>query len=641
MSDICRGCMKTGGFLLSMFDADVSDKKLPDKLADIADIDINKNDGMPTTLCPKCAYRTVSFYDFKIQVQKSDKIFRDMLKKSTDPTDSDKKLTAEAASIEASKIKTNNNDVNVNLMDGKHSDPLFAEYDPENLTLDIKDEPITAIDPSLDYMFLSYVNYEEIDESLELNPMAMPNDLLKQDQVEDKNNDEDKEEADEDPDINAGAYAVREIDNKSYDNASDSDGYNCGNNLLGSINDTVVRIRDIKCQDGTMQYQCTLCMHNYTDLSEILIHTVDNHVPSNGPFFCVVCEKDCDSNRELRSHIKVHTGASPYICFICRKAYTTKRYLKRHMICHTDFPRHRCTRCAMRFKTKCELEGHVKTHGNNTSYSCSQCTRVFNHKANYKRHLMTHLDPRGLCLPKYPCYICGKRFPNNRTVQTHMRVHTGEKPFTCDVCNRSFSQQGNLVNHIKLHLNPRNYRCEICGKKFNQRSTLRDHAVLHTGEKPYVCNVCGVAFTFSAALRRHMWSHADNKPFGCDKCNAKFVGRYELKRHMKSHCGKPKYKRKKSYDDLIVDVNINSAADDAGGGSGGGVINENDNDSACVKSNDQIIIINSDDILNHVTVGDDMFIEDVDLVGHDNQNQINHDSEKENVDAFFELIHYT
>ncbi|XP_072750632.1 uncharacterized protein [Anoplolepis gracilipes] len=325
---------------------------------------------------------------------------------------------------------------------------------------------------------------------------------------------------------------------------SDSDYFiDTKDNILGSVNDAIVRIKEVKQENG-IEYQCTLCQQNYEELSCILLHTVDNHVSSTGPFFCMVCEKDCESHRELRAHVKTHSGQEPYSCFICSKGYTKKRYLKRHMMCHSDFPRHRCSKCGCRFKAKSELESHMKTHS--VPYSCNQCPRVFNHKGNYKRHLVSHLDPQGLYLPKYPCKYCGKRFPNNRTLETHIRVHTGERPFKCQYCEKSFSQRGNLINHTRIHSNPRSYTCEVCGKSFNQRATLRDHGLLHTGEKPHVCNVCGRAFTVSAALRRHMFYHAEHKPFKCETCNMGFVGKYDLRRHMKVHENRSKEKRRRN-----------------------------------------------------------------------------------------------
>lgn len=74
------------------------------------------------------------------------------------------------------------------------------------------------------------------------------------------------------------------------------------------------------------------------------------------------------------------------------------------------------------------------------------------------------------------CEVCHRVFPRDKSLQAHMRTHTGERPYKCTHpgCDRAFAQSGQLRTHIRLH----------------------------TGEKPFVCRETGCGALFTHPNRR-------------------------------------------------------------------------------------------------------------------------------------------
>ncbi|XP_068444714.1 zinc finger protein 827 [Clinocottus analis] len=198
---------------------------------------------------------------------------------------------------------------------------------------------------------------------------------------------------------------------------------------------------------------------------------------SDKGFECVFCNFVCKTRSMYERHLQIHLITRMFECDVCHKFLKTPEQLLEHKKCHT-----------------------VPSGG----LKCPFCIYSTNRPAAMECHLKTH------CKMEYRCRICQGLWPDQASLEAHMRGHR-------------------LGNH---------YKCEQCGYLSKTANKLIEHVRVHTGERPFHCDRCSYSCKRKDNLNLHKkLKHAPRQTFGCQECPFTTTHPFVFSRHLKKHQG--------------------------------------------------------------------------------------------------------
>lgn len=130
---------------------------------------------------------------------------------------------------------------------------------------------------------------------------------------------------------------------------------------------------------------------------------------------------------------------------------------------------------------------------------------------------------------------------DTRRIEPYKAECVMRKPnISCNLCKKGFYTKEDLNKHLIVHgleVTSTQYRCTTCQQSFDLKYKYRaeEHLRIHTGERPFSCKQCTQKFRTSSLLNKHNLTHSKSSvPTACSLCRATFSSNYCLRRHLKT-----------------------------------------------------------------------------------------------------------
>ncbi|XP_076357477.1 uncharacterized protein LOC143250580 isoform X3 [Tachypleus tridentatus] len=243
----------------------------------------------------------------------------------------------------------------------------------------------------------------------------------------------------------------------------------------------------VRQHTGEKPFKCYICEKSFFSSSILKSHMTQHEEKE---YLCKLCNNNPRTQEQLMTHMYQKHGVPMYECHFCKKRFGGKRDLRSHTkMWHPERLKETwsCDICGKILRSRVGFTKHMELH-DDKEYVCEFCGKKFQTSAGHREHHKLHLtkkvvrkyerrskqekenDAKRREIPSvYPCLWCSKKFSRRLLLDEHEKEHADK-----EIRNSSDQRNGKPTR-----------QCPYCEKCFHARFSLRIHLRVHTGEKPY------------------------------------------------------------------------------------------------------------------------------------------------------------
>ena len=280
---------------------------------------------------------------------------------------------------------------------------------------------------------------------------------------------------------------------------------------------------------------CNFCAYTGKYQSNVNQHALHKH------FYCIPCEKECESLDSIIDHQKDVHGRN-FTCNICSKRFLELARLTQHMdTIHAEKTKekiHCCEFCEFKTDMILKLDEHMKAvHHVNKDIQCPKC----DFKTAWQRSLDLHIKVKHEkdTLPKLTCSQCDFVTHSKPSFRSHQKLHQVKDNIECEHCGTRFTRKDSYKHHLKIvHGNSKTFKCDECDFVSKYPQAVKAHRLWkHTeNNKQFQCDLCKKGYVTKKSLKYHIeTAHLQTKKYKCEVCEFECFYKRNFKRHMDEH----------------------------------------------------------------------------------------------------------